>query len=198
MNYRNYSIQSCLQVRIFITFYFIIFLLSLECTHFNYEGAGYLRRLKDSYTTTTKIIISKLFQKSTLGTPDFRVSNISLLIWIKALKPFLKDSVLAVLFGWGQYAYPRGAIKQRRRRQRQGERQKSNSFRLAKQKLCTCITLFLYISLPSLHDYDVKLPSFTFNEGRERQDKDFLFLFLNFDTVEESTPEEFPTIKEIV
>ena len=36
------------------------------------------------------------------------------------------------------------------------------------------------------------------NEGRERQDKDFLFLFLNFDTVAESTPEEFPNIKEIV
>ena len=46
-----------------------------------------------------------MFQKSTLGTPDFRVSNISLLIWIKALKPFVKDSVLAVLFGWGKYAY---------------------------------------------------------------------------------------------
>ena len=57
---------------------------------------------------------------------------------------------------------------------------------------------FLHISLPSLHDYDVKLPSFSFNEGRERQDKYFLFLFLNCDTVAESTPEEFPTIKEIV
>ena len=57
---------------------------------------------------------------------------------------------------------------------------------------------FLYISLPSLHNYDVKLPSFSFNEGRERQDKDFLFLFLNFDTVVESTPEEFPNIKQIV
>ena len=56
----------------------------------------------------------------------------------------------------------------------------------------------MYISLLSLHDYDMKPPSFSFNEGRERQDKDFLFLFLNFDTVEESTPEEFPTIKKIV
>ena len=44
----------------------------------------------------------------------------------------------------------------------------------------------------------MKLSSFSFNEGRERQDKDFLFLFLNFDTVAESTPEEFPNIKEIV
>ena len=134
MNYRNYSIQSCLQVRMFITFYhFISFVLGTHTLQL-WGPTGYLR-------TTTKIIISRMFQKSTLGSPDFRVSNISLLIWIKALKPFLKDSVLAVLFGWGQYAYPREAIKQRRRRRR-GERQKSNSFRLAKQKLCTCITLF--------------------------------------------------------
>ena len=84
-----------------------------------------------------------MFQKSTLGSPDFRVSKISLLIWIKALKPFVKDSVLAVLFGWGQYAYPRGAIKQRRRRG-QGERQKSNSFRLVKQNFARASRFFVH------------------------------------------------------
>ena len=38
---------------------------------------------------------------------------------------------------------------------------------------------FLYISLPSLHDYDVKLPSFKFMEYVNTQDNDFLFLFVN-------------------
>ena len=56
---------------------------------------------------------------------------------------------------------------------------------------------FLHISLPSLLDYDVKLPSFTFNGGRERKTTIFFFFFLNFDTVVESTPEEFPNIRQI-
>ena len=74
---------------------------------------------------------------------------------------------------------------------------KSNWFRLATQLLCTCITP-RYISLPSLHNYDVKRPSFTLHGGRG-QDKTILFLFLNLDTVPlKSTLEEFPNIKQIV
>ena len=36
---------------------------------------------------------------------------------------------------------------------------------------------FLYISLPSLHDYDVKVPSFTFYGGRTQAMRNFSFSF---------------------
>ena len=48
---------------------------------------------------------------------------------------------------------------------------------------------FLYISLPSLHDYDVKMPSFTFYGGRKPSDDKLFFLFLNLSAVpKKSTP----------
>ena len=40
----------------------------------------------------------------------------------------------------------------------------------------------------------VKLLNFTFCGGREHKDDDFLFLFLNFDSLENSTPEKFSSI----
>ena len=36
---------------------------------------------------------------------------------------------------------------------------------------------FLYISLPSLHDFDVKVPSFTFYGGRKQATTNFSFSF---------------------
>ena len=58
---------------------------------------------------------------------------------------------------------------------------------------------FLHISLPSLQDYDVELPSFTFYEGRGEKTNDYLFSFSEFRySPLESTPEEFPNIKQIV
>ena len=44
----------------------------------------------------------------------------------------------------------------------------------------------LYISLPSLHDYDVKMPSYTFYGGREQATTNF-FLFLNLDMVHKNS-----------
>ena len=43
--------------------------------------------------------------------------------------------------------------------------------------------VFLYISLPSLHDYDVKMPSFTLYKGSKQVTTKFLSLFLNLDMV---------------
>ena len=33
----------------------------------------------------------------------------------------------------------------------------------------------MYISLPSLHDFDVKMPSFTYYGGRKQDDEIFFF-----------------------
>ena len=52
-----------------------------------------------------------------------------------------------------------------RRRRRQWERPKSNRLIIVKQQLRTCHHAFFYISLPSLHDYNVKMPSFMFFRG---------------------------------
>ena len=41
----------------------------------------------------------------------------------------------------------------------------------------------LYISWPSLHDYDVKIPSFTFYGERKQATTNFFFLFLNMSAV---------------
>ena len=42
---------------------------------------------------------------------------------------------------------------------------------------------FLYMSLPSLHDCDVKKPTFTFSGGRKQAHDECFFLFLNLSVV---------------
>ena len=64
---------------------------------------------------------------------------------------------------------------------------KSNWFRLAKQQLLHVHHAFLYNSLPSLHDCDVKPPSFTFY-GRSEHKTIISFFSELRNTPLESTP----------
>ena len=55
--------------------------------------------------------------------------------------------------------------------------QKAIGLIIVKQQLRTCDHAFFYISLPSLHDYNVKMPSFMFFRGRKQATTKFSFSF---------------------
>ena len=86
-------------------------------------------------------------------------------------------------------------LKQRRRR-RQRERQKSNRFKLAKQQLCTCITLFCTFLCRRC-----ATTTWNFLVSRFVEDVNtrqwFSFSELRYSPLE-STPEEFPNLKQII
>ena len=86
-------------------------------------------------------------------------------------------------------------LKQGRRR-RQRERQKSNWFRLVKQQLCTCITLFRTFLCRRC-----ATTTWNFLVSRFVEDVNtrqwFSFSELRYSPLE-STPEEFPNLKQII
>ena len=66
-------------------------------------------------------------------------------------------------------------------RRRQRERQKKSNRLNRQNNNSTLAACFFYISLSSLHDYDVKMPSFTFFGGLKRATTRIFLLFLNLD-----------------
>ena len=95
------------------------------------------------------------------------------------------------------YVVSRDVTTRQRKRSRNCNRELQQRRRRRQKKTTTLHVhhTFLYTSLPSLHDYDVKMPTFTIYGERKTSDDEFSFLFLSLSPVpQKSTPRKFAHI----